>query len=482
MNQDRIVNRNQEMRELKDLSKSGEPSLGLLYGRRRVGKTFLLRNTWKKSDFFYFLFADETAEQNRKELLHELKQTHLPDLHIEDYPNWRTIFRLLLSISEDNPLVVILDEFQHLMSDSREEETPSKLSAVWEETENIPITLLLCGSEISMMRSLNEGKGAPLYGRFDWAHRIEPFTYLEASEMMGDRSSREKIKTFAIYGGIPSYLDAIPKGASLKEHVIENILSPRGPVHLQIESLFQQEKGIRDAGAYHSILTAIASGNTTVNEIAQASGITGEGNVNARDKLKTLRALFLVDREKNRDSKKGPYRYYIKDHGVNFWYRFVRPHRSRLELEAYETIWNEIIQPSLNTYTGQVFEHICRQSYDHFCSHWNLPPAERWDRWQAKDKNRNQIEIDIVSDLVDGSILTGEIKWSSQPIDPKIHYDLVKDLENLSNSGRGWAERALDEKQSSGHIYFSAGGFTDSFQELAHQNSQIKLIELDDLF
>ncbi len=473
-----IIDRERELGELRELAQTGDPSLGLLYGRRRVGKTYLLRRAWKQENFFYFLAADETLPQNRQELLHELNLNFNQNIQPRDYPNWRTVFRLFLRLAEEKPLVIVLDEFQYLISKKKEENLPSQLAAVWEEAEGIDITLLLCGSEISMMRSLKEGKGTPLYGRFNWAQRLQPFTYREAGLMLPKRNFREIIKTYAIYGGMPQYLDSISENEELKKHVCKNILSRRGEVHLQINSLFEQEKGIHDPGAYHAILSAIAAGNRTVNEIATVSGVQGKNNTITRDKLTRLMDLFLVDREKNCDAKKGPYRYYILDHGVRFWYKYVLPNRSRIELGYEEEVWDHQVAPSLNTYIGHVFEHVCRESFVHYHQNWELSIYDSWGRWEGQDRNRKDIEIDIVARLVSGLRLTGEIKWSSSSVDVGLYYEHKNNLEALSSSGRKWAHQALKE---GGQIYFSAAGFSKQFQELA-KDKHITLIDLEKMF
>jgi hypothetical protein len=475
----KLVDRGREIRELRELSERASASLGLLYGRRRVGKTFLLRNVWEKQRLFYFLAADETTERNRVELLQEMERYFEDKIYEEDYPNWRTVFRLLAELAERSDTVVVLDEFQNFLQDNDQEDIPSKLAAVWEEVIEKNITLILCGSEISMMKSLNKGKAAPLYGRFNWSQRLRPFTYREVDMMVEGLNPREIVEVYAIYGGMPQYLNTICTAHPLNENVVETILSPRGEVNLQISSLFAQERGIREPGAYHAILTAIAGGNTTVNEIAQASGVQGENNTITRKKLSVLQSLYLIDRERNCDEKRGPYHYYILDHGVHFWYKFVLPNRSRLELGDERGVWDEQISPALNSYVGQIFEHICRESFVHHHKNWKLPAFKSWGRWQGQDRNKRSIEIDIVAELEDGLRLTGEIKWSSRPVDVDVYYGHQRDLEDLSNSGRKWAHEAFEEAGQ--QIFFSAAGFTSSFEDIAAEEDII-LITLEDMF
>jgi hypothetical protein len=101
---------------------------------------------------------------------------------------------------------------------------------------------------------------------------------------------------------------------------------------------------------------------------------------------------------------------------------------------------------------------------------------------EAKDRNRRPIELDLVARLDDGRILTGEVKWSSQPVDADVHADLSRDLEDLGTSGQGWAKDALSARRSAGHVYFSAAGFTDAFRERAEKAPAVRLVSLTDLY
>ncbi len=424
--------------------------------------------------------ADTTAERNRVDLLDELAGWAEQPVEVDDYPNWRTVFRLLAQFAREEPLVVILDEFQYLMA--REEGIVSQLTAVWDrEVRDCELTMVLCGSEVATMESLQAGD-SPLYERINWREKLVAFDYRDAAHMVEGRPLREQAYAYGIYGGIPQYLAAVDTDEPVAEAVVRTFLSHRGEVHLQLENLIEQEKGIRDPAVYRAVLEAVARGNTSTNTIAQAAGLQGQETI-ARRALETLEALELVRRERNfRAGSRAPWRNRIADNAVRFWYRFVNPNRSRLETGDTLRVWQQRVEPLLDTYMGKVFEAMCRQAFRRYHARWGLPAPRDWARWEGKDRNRRSIEIDLVTELDDGKLLAGEVKWSSSPVDVDVHFQLLRDLEDLGNSGQGWAKAALEADQSHGYLYFSAAGFTDAFRARAAADERIFLVTLEDMY
>jgi AAA+ ATPase superfamily predicted ATPase len=479
-NPPQLIDRREQVAELRALSARPGSHLALLYGRRRVGKTYLLDWTWRDEHRFYYLAADTTSGRNRRDLLNELSTWADRPIEPEDYPNWRTVFRLIADFVREEPIVIILDEFQYLMA--REEGIVSQLNAIWDrEVKDCELTLVLCGSEVATMESLQAGD-SPLYGRINWREKLTSFDYHDAALMVAERSKREKAYAYGVFGGIPQYLAAIERGESFGDAVIRTFLSPRGEVHLQLETLIEQEKGIRDPAVYRAVLEAVAQGNTRTNEIAQAAGLKGQDAMTRRA-LETLEGLELVRRERNFGAgSRAPWRSRIADNAVRFWHRFVDSNRSRLETGGAKKVWEEHVEPYIDTYMGKLFETMCQQAFRRYHQPWGLPAAKEWARWEGQDRNRRSIEIDLVAELDGGKLLTGEIKWSSSPVDVDIHFQLKRDLDDLGRSGQGWAKVALEDNESHGYLYVSAAGFTDAFCTRAEEDDRIFLVTLEDLY
>lgn len=476
-----FVDREWELAELGGLADRPEPTLALVYGRWRVGKTYLLDRAWGGRRVVYYLAAEATPGVNRRELVETIAGATGRAIEAEDHPTWRSVFRLLVGLAEREPLVVVLDEFQYLLGGK--DDIASQLVAVWDrEVGDRNLTLVLCGSEVGTMEGLQAG-GSPLYGRIGWSVRLGPFDFLDAASMVPRRPRREQAYVYGIYGGTPRFLAAVREGDDLAARTRESVLSPRGEVHLQLATIIRQERGIREPGEYLAVLKAVADGRTGTNEIAGAAGLTDRPHT-ARRALEVLEDLMLVRRERNfRAGGRAPWRNRVADHALQFWYRFVHPNRSRLERGEVDGVWAAEVEPFLDQYMGwSVFESMVAEAFRRFHGRWGLPGARDWSRWEGQDRNRRSIEIDLAAELDDGRLLTGEVKWSSSPVDVDVHHGLVRDLEDLAASGQGWAGDALDPDRSAGHLYVSSGGFTDHFRERAEQAGNVRLLDLEALY
>ena len=468
-----LIDRDREVRELRALADSGQKHLAILYGRRRVGKTYLLSHAWP-GRVFSFLAADLTPDLNRQDLIRELAEWSGRPLDSADFPTWRTVFRELVSLADDAPLVVVLDEFQYLLAGGSD--VTSQLVAVWDRApRTTPITLVLSGSEVSTMAHLHGG-GEPLYGRVTWSAQLQPFDYRDAARMAPQLGARDAAYLYGILGGMPRYLAALRPDEPLAEGIPRVMLSPHGEVHLQMLTLLEQERGIRDPSDYRAILTAIATGRTEINEIGDA---TGQEGYTVRRVLGVLEGLDLVRGGRNFGAaKKAPYRYAIADNAVGYWHRFVVPNRGRLATDDPHRVWTTRVAPYVDTYMGRPFETLVRQAYARYHAAWGLPAVAEWGRWEGADRERRPVEIDVVARLEDGRLLNGEVKWSSAPFGPSLHTDLLSKLARLAVSGQGWAHEA----ERGIFLYVSAAGFAPEMAALAAADPRIRLVTLDDLY
>ena len=299
-----IIDREAEQERLVGLLARGQPQLVLMYGRRRVGKTHLLGRTWKDIPSFYFTAAETTPAQNREALLAALAEWSGEAVHAQDYPTWRSVFRLLLDFHAPGPLVVTLDEFQYLGENAADlNAVASELNAAW-EMKRAPrsLVLVLAGSAVRTLEALNQG-GSPLYGRFAWQCRLRPFNYWFTGELAGFAAPRERTYAYSIFGGTPRYLSAIDPERSVAENAISLMLHPAGEVRELVRTALLQEQGLREIQKYVAILRAIGRGRTDLNEIAQAAGL--DADTALRDKLERLIELDYVKSARNLGAKSG---------------------------------------------------------------------------------------------------------------------------------------------------------------------------------
>jgi hypothetical protein len=467
--------------ELHRLLASGSQKLGLITGRRRVGKTFLLTHAWDDERVFLFTASRTTSEINRRQLLEDFAAWSGEEIRTEDYPTWRTVFSLLLATGSDEALVFVLDEFQYLAdATSGVAAVASELNAVWERMRGErQLLLLLSGSAVGTMEALAAG-GGPLYGRFDWQHRLQPFDYRHAAEMAPFTVLRDRAMTYGIFGGTPHYLAAIDTGQTLVENVTRLMLSPSGEVRLLVETALDQEEGLRDVAKYRAILHAIAAGCTERNDIAQRTGLSNDRGL--RDKLERLIELGYVETRQNIDARRNdPVRYGMADAAFRFYHRFVEPSTSMLERYPAERVWDGLVESQLDQYMGHEFERMARQAYDRRAVDLGLSLVKRWGRWEGADRAGRSMEIDLVAELVHGAMLTGSVKWNTKPIGSDVHWAHIDMLERAAHAGRAWAHNALEPEASI--LYVTAGGFADDFiMSIQDADQNVICWSLEDLY
>lgn len=478
----RIINRDYEQETLRKLLEKGGSHLVLLTGRRRIGKTYLLAGMWPREQSFLYTASKTTGAINRYQLVRELARWSGEALYPEDYPTWRSLFTQLLTVRAPEPLVIILDEFQYLA----EEEggigaLASELNAVWERRRDArPLLLILSGSAVGTMEALAAG-GAPLYGRFDWQRRLGPFGYHHAAEMAPFKSLRDRALAYGIFGGTPRYLAAIDATSeTLAENVARLLLSPTGEVRLLTETALDQEDGLRDVGKYKAIVRAVAAGSTARNDIAQRTGLANDTGL--RTKLDTLIELgYLEVRQNFEASSNETLRFSIADPAFRFKGRFTDPLSSMLERYPAIEVWSEMVAPDIDAYMGLEFERIAAQAYDRLCIQKGWPMAMGWGRWEGVDRERKPAEIDLLTRLQGGRMLSGSVKWNASPVGARLHYQHLALLRRLSEAGKSWAHDALREDACL--LYVSASGFDASFLEAVEGASQnVMLLDLHAMY
>jgi AAA+ ATPase superfamily predicted ATPase len=479
-----IIDREAESAELGALAESGTRKMALLYGRRRVGKTYLLNNLWGPETTFYFTASATTPEINRRVLIEEAARWSGEDLRADDYPSWRTVFRTLFGLAPERGIVLVLDEFQYLATgEDGLLEVASELNAAWEGRVQRTggLLLVLAGSEIRTLEALKNG-GSPLYGRLDWSSRLCPFDYFDAGRMLAGYSRLDLIRAYAAFGGVPKYLSSVNPGRPLERNIVDLLLSPRGEVRLQLETALGQEEGLREFAKYQGIMGAVGIKRRTIGEIAADIGQVLDGGF--RRMVDRLIEMDYLETERN-FGQGGTHAllYRVADPALRMYYGLVLPNESAIASAGAETVWRERLAGQVfPAYVGQhVFEDVVRQAYLRHHQAKGLPAVEQWGRWCGRDRDQNEVELDIVTRLLDGRMLTGSIKMRSRKTDAAVILSHVSNLGRLAASGRGWAREALEP--SSPMLFVSTSGFTESFrQAMAELDHPVFLWTADDLY
>ncbi|MQA92675.1 MAG: hypothetical protein GEU90_21040 [Gemmatimonas sp.] len=268
----------------------------------------------------------------------------------------------------------------------------------------------------------------------------------------------------------------------LEENIVRLLLDPHGEVRLQLETVLRQEEGLRDFTKYQGILEAVGLKRREVGEIAAAIG--QEIDYGLRRMIAQLVELGLLEAERNfEEARNQAIRYRIADPALRFHFGLVMPNESAIASSDAETVWRErLTEQQFPRYVGkEVFEDVVRQAYLRRRRELDLPPVEEWGRWEGRDRNRRDVEIDLAVRLLDGRVMTGSAKFRRRAADANLLIEHLDALRRLADSGRAWAHDALQPEAPM--LFVSAGGFKDSFREVAEDLGQEVITwALDELF
>lgn len=262
-----------------------------LWGRRRVGKTLLLPEFARDKRHLYFEATSGTRTDQLADFSDRLAEaTGRAALSV---PDWRRALDAVADWARDGPVLLVLDEFQFL---ARENGDIGSIINVWwrERGEELPIFLVLAGSEVGFFEREVVNYSATTYGRRAGQRRLRPFRAHDVELFVPSWSAQDKVAAYAVFGHMPYYLAQIREEASLADNILALVLRPDGLLHEEARLLLDQE--LHDASAYFSVLRAIAAGQTRVSQIAQRTAIPG-GTSRVSQMLELLRKLWLVDRE-----------------------------------------------------------------------------------------------------------------------------------------------------------------------------------------
>ncbi|MBU4139326.1 MAG: ATP-binding protein, partial [Euryarchaeota archaeon] len=279
-----FINRNKELDMLEQKFKLPEPQFIVIYGRRRTGKTELIKQFCKDKEYIYFL-ADKRGTVLNVGRFASIATDHFNDaaLKIEDF--YLLFDYINRRLDNEKKTVIIIDEFSYLVE--KDDSIASVFQGIWDEVlAKKNVFLILCGSSISMMELGVLSYKSPLYGRRTGQWKLSPFSFKEMKEFFPDFSLAERVEIYSVLGGIPFYLKRFRK-KNIFVNIEENILTKGEPLYEEVEFLLREE--LREYSSYYSILEAIAAGSTRIIEIADHS------RIKAGDLPKYMDTLIKLD-------------------------------------------------------------------------------------------------------------------------------------------------------------------------------------------
>ncbi|MBP7960519.1 MAG: ATP-binding protein [Caldilineaceae bacterium] len=450
-----FVDRDRELNLLNQCYLSEKAELFVLYGRRRVGKTELLRAFCQGKRHIFYVADLGTEAASLAEFTRQISRFSFGNQDsLSPFATWDAAFEFLADQSAAERLAVVIDEFTYLIDANNA--IPSVIQRLWDtRLQHTRIMLVLCGSYVGMMEQHVLAYRAPLYGRRTAQWKLQALVFRDAQLLLPGFSTDDMVRAYAVLGGIPAYLRQFDDRRPLLTNIVENVLAQGRFLHDEPRFLMLQE--LRDPSRYFSVLRAIAGGRTRMNEIAQQAGIAASS---VSFYLNTLQEMGLVERvvpateNPSHKSKRGIYR--LLDHYFRFWFRFVFPNRSLLECGEIEQVRTQI-EAELDQYVGPIFESICREHVWQLHKDGTLrfTPQSVGSWWGSND------EIDVVAIGEDAALL-GECKWTTKPVGENLLDDLMRKAQPLIRQHK-W--------RTVNYALFSRSGFTPALAARAEAES-----------
>lgn len=408
-------------------------TLGVVSGRRRQGKSYLLQAACEAVGGLYFEAIEGPPVQALRHLGDRIARWSGAPARLA-FEDWGEAVAALLALGRERPTLVVIDELPYLIA--ADPALPSLIQAAYAPRDPLRrasrTRLLLCGSAMSVMGRLLGGD-APLRGRAGLELVVPTFDYRLAASFWGlETQPRLALMVHAIVGGTPAYRrefvgDDAPTGPDdFDAWVVRSVLNPAVPLFREGRYLLTEEPDLRDTALYRAVLSAIASGRTRRGEIAAA---LGRATTDIGHPLTVLQdAGFIVRREDQ--FRKGRPTFAIVEPIVRFYHGLMRPRWARLERPGRGAeVWREAQHVFASSILGPHFEQVCRAWTGRFATEADVGAAVAEVGWGTVNDpaNRTRHELDVVARDADGNVvLIGEAKWG-RAVGPD---DLVR-LEHL---------------------------------------------------
>ncbi|MDZ4718555.1 MAG: ATP-binding protein [Roseiflexaceae bacterium] len=454
------------LRQVVERQRRGE--LLLLYGRRRVGKTALLRHWAIQSGlpWTYWMAQKEPAELQRRKLYAAIRG-RTSTSNSPTFASWSELWDDVAEIIRDQRRILVLDELPWAI-----ESDPATLSALqyaWDvHFQNSGLILALCGSHIRTMETLLSQQ-TPLFGRLTAQHQLQPLPFGALRTFFPNWSPDAQVAIYAMVGGVPQYLTWFDPAVSFSENIRHEILGPASMALSEVELLLSDE--LRDIRTYLTVLNAIGEGAHALKEIADA---TLTASTNLTKYLGVLQELRLVERRVpatvppaiQHRSKQG--RYHLTDPFHRFYFRFLRPNQAEIAYQPDRVL--EQIQEGLRAFVGQTaWKELARVWVLRVGMQGGLPfkPDVIGSHWSRL------VQTDVVAiNWRERAVLIGECKWTAAPIDRQtvqrlIEHTLPRTVAALPEGGIGWRAfpalfaRAGATKEAQALLYAQGGLLID---------------------
>lgn len=413
----KFLDRKEEIAELERVLNPATPArFVVVYGRRRLGKSTLIKRVLGPDDIYYM--AGDFVDAVQCDMLRNQLAGRFPEIARASYATWEDLLMMLNTLSQ-RQFTLCLDEFPYMVKHAPE--LPSVIQRLV-DSGDMKFNLIICGSSHRMMQNMVLSQSEPLYGRAHAILDIHPIPIAYLPEAL-HTDPVATVEEYSVWGGVPRYWELREEYADLRQAVSGTMLGQASVLYDEPKRLFLDDMSATVQS--ESLMSVVAAGATRLSEIASRMGREATALSAPIDRLIQMDYLRreIPFGESPKKSKKGVYR--INDPMMDFYYTFIVPNLSAIGRGRRGHVLEQIDR-GFGEYVARYWEHLCREAVS-----GNLLYGHRWgeaSRWWGSVKTVGSIremEFDVVAESIDGTaLLVGECKWTN----PEISIELMRKL------------------------------------------------------
>lgn len=450
--------KSKEIGELNDCFLGDESSCALLYGQVGLGMSGLEKELCKEFVYYYYKARFASSHEQQIQMKNEVERHFHETIDDECYEN---IFSTITK-NENAPYILIVEHFDRIAK-----KEPKFMEAVAHLVKGKlggpKVLVVLCTTNVQWVKKnyIDEGNIRPQYIN-KWIE-LNEMHFLDLVRMFPEYPIRDCVEVYGILGGRTELLEQWESRRGFKFNVCKHILSSKGYLYSQVDHYLQGE--LRELSVYYTILGAIASGHTKLNELYE---YTGFSRAKISVYMKNLMAFDVIDKVHSIETggwvntKKGVYR--IRNTYIDFWFHFIYPNLSALRIESEEDYYTNYIEPKLDAYLEKYFTKVCMEYFDLVNEVGKLPViVSKMGTWVGKQGN-----IDIIAQDMSRNNIVGKCSWSAETFTYEMYEELLEMMKMA--------------KISSKYCYlFSARKFDAKLIRESQDNKGIILVDMNQL-
>lgn len=450
----KFYGREQQQKKLKRVLAKDELQVALIYGRRRVGKSELIKQCLLSEDVPKLNYeCKQTTEMNNIESLSALISENfgLPAL---GFGRMETLLDYLFQRAEKEQLILVLDEYPYLR------ETVTGIDSILQSLidrykDTTHLKLVLCGSYVEIMKSLLAREN-PLYGRVDLAIDLKPMDYYESAMFYPSFSSEDKVRLYSVFGGIPYYNRLIDPALSVRENIQELISAPGARLENEVSMYLKSE--ISKIANANEVFEALSKGFSKYSDLLSQSHVSSGPTL--VDVLEKLIRMEVVEKQApiNDADNRRKSGYFIVDNLSLFYYRYIFRFLSQRNVLDEDVFYDRYINEDFETqYVPRIFENICKQYLIRQNRAGKIePPFDKIGKYYYDDpKTRSNGEFDTVTEDPLGYIFY-ESKFRREPVSLAMIHEEIKQVQTtgLNCYKYGFFSRSGFQCEPTDHMIF----------------------------